>query len=72
MSLPSTMNNVRGVERSSSTLYEFPGKVNDDVIFDLVEMDKVAYGQPFTVSVQIQVIILWMKKFFCVASNFEP
>jgi len=54
MSLPSTMNNVRGVERSSSTLYEFPGKVNDDVIFDLVEMDKVAYGQPFTVSVQIQ------------------
>ena len=63
MSLPSTMNNARGVDRSSN-LYEFPGKVNEDVIFDLVEMEKVAYGQPFTVSVQIQVITEWTISFF--------
>ena len=63
MSLPSTMNNARGVDRSSN-LYELPGKVNEDVIFDLVEMEKVAYGQPFTVSVQIQVITEWTISFF--------
>ena len=54
MSLPSVMNNVRGVDRSSN-MYDFPGKVTEDVIFDLVQMNKIAYGQPFNVSVQIQV-----------------
>jgi len=53
MSLPSVMNNVRGVDRSSN-MYDFPGKVTEDVIFDLVQMNKIAYGQPFNVSVQIQ------------------
>ena len=54
MTVPS-VNNVRGVDRSSN-LYDFPtSKVNEDVFFDLAEMDKVVYGQPFAVSVQIQV-----------------
>jgi len=53
MTVPS-VNNVRGVDRSSN-LYDFPtSKVNEDVFFDLAEMDKVVYGQPFAVSVQIQ------------------
>ena len=51
MSVPS-VNSVRGV---TSNLYDFSSKINEDVFFDLSEMEKVAYGQPFTVSVQIQV-----------------
>ena len=35
-------------------LYEFPAKVADDVFFDLVELDKVAFGQPFSVTVHVQ------------------
>ena len=51
----SVINNVRGVDRSSN-IYDFPTtKVNEDVFFDLVEMEKVAFGQPFTVTVQLQV-----------------
>merc|ERR1711973_147923 len=50
----SALNSVRGVDRSSNH-YDFPtSKGNEDVFFDLGEMEKVAYGQPFTISVQIQ------------------
>jgi len=53
MSVPSMMNNIRGIDRSMSP-YDVPNKVNEDVFFDLIEMEKVAYGMPFTVTVQIQ------------------
>ena len=53
MSVPSIMTNARGVDRTQN-LYDFTSKINEDVFFDLVEMEKVAFGQPFTVSVQIQ------------------
>jgi len=50
----SMINNVRGVDRSSN-IYEFPtNKINEDVFFDLVEMEKVVFGQPFTVTIQFQ------------------
>ena len=51
------INAARGVERTQQNLYEM-AKVNEDVYFDLVEMEKIAFGQPFTVTVQIQVTIL--------------
>merc|ERR1711911_14386 len=52
--IPTVINNVRGVDRSSN-MFDFPAnKVNEDVFFDLVEMEKVAFGQPFTVTVQLQ------------------
>jgi len=55
--IPTVINNVRGVDRSSN-MFDFPAnKVNEDVFFDLVEMEKVAFGQPFTVTVQLQVIM---------------
>jgi transglutaminase 1 len=49
----SVINSSRGVDRSQN-LYEFPAKVNEDVFFDLIELDKIAFGQPFNVTVQIQ------------------
>jgi transglutaminase 1 len=42
----------RGVDRSQNR-YEFQSKVNEDVFFDLVELEKVLFGQPFNVTVQI-------------------
>ena len=45
----------RGSERIQQ-MYDSPNKFNDDVFFDLMDMDKIAYGQPFTVQIQIQVI----------------
>ena len=49
----SALNAVRGVDRAQP-IYEFPSKVNEDVYFDLIEMDKIQYGQPFNVSFHVQ------------------
>ena len=42
----------RGMERNQ--------QFNDDVFFELMEMDKVAFGQPFTCQLQIQVTLDWL------------
>ena len=68
MSVPSMMNNIRGIDRSMSP-YDVPNKVNEDVFFDLIEMEKVAYGMPFTVTVQIQVTNLSERGNFLDYSN---
>lgn len=48
------MNASRSVDRSQ-LMYE--GRpVTEDVFFDLVEQEKVAYGQPFNVQIHIQVL----------------
>jgi hypothetical protein len=47
-------NAVRGVERAQQ-YYSFPKKESEDVQFDLVELDKVPFGQDFSVTVHIQV-----------------
>jgi len=44
---------VLAVDRAPP-IYEFPAKVADDVFFDLVELDKVAFGQPFSVTIHVQ------------------
>jgi len=51
--MPVSSVNGRGMDRSQNQ-YDYPNKVNEDVFFDLIEMEKVAYGMPFTVTVQIQ------------------
>jgi transglutaminase 1 len=51
----SVSNSSRGIDRSlSQNFYEVPTKVNEDVFFDLIELEKIAFGQPFNVTVQIQ------------------
>lgn len=47
------MNAARSVERSQPMFDARPA--NEDVFFDLVEQEKVAWGQPFNVQIQIQV-----------------
>lgn len=47
-------NAVRGVERAQQ-YYSFPKKDSEDVHFDLVELDKVPFGQDFSLTVHIQV-----------------
>ena len=48
------MNASRSVDRSQLQMYE--GRpVNEDVFFDLVEQEKVAFGQPFNVQIHVQV-----------------
>lgn len=49
----SALNAVRGVDRAQP-MYDFPSKMNEDVYFDLIEMDKIQYGQPFNVSFHVQ------------------
>ncbi len=39
----------------ASLYYEMPGKGAEDVSMDLVELDRVAYGQPYKASVQLEV-----------------
>ncbi|XP_059353228.1 hemocyte protein-glutamine gamma-glutamyltransferase-like isoform X1 [Daphnia carinata] len=48
----SSMNAARSVERSQPMFDSRP--VNEDVFFDLIEQDKVAWGQPFNLQVHIQ------------------
>lgn len=54
-------NAVRGVERAQQ-YYSFPKKGNEDVHFDLVEIDKIPFGQDFSVTVHIQVSLLYSSK----------
>ena len=49
----SSLNAARSVDRAQPMYDNRP--VNEDVFFDLVEQDKIAYGQPFNVQVHIQV-----------------
>lgn len=46
-------NAVRGVPRAQE-LYEIPNKEEEDVFFDLVDIDTVDFGKNFTVVVNIQ------------------
>nr|CAH0102530.1 unnamed protein product [Daphnia galeata] len=48
----SSMNAARSVERSQPMFDNRP--INDDVYFDLIEQDKVAWGQPFNLQVHVQ------------------
>lgn len=46
-------NAVRGVPRAQE-LYEIPNKDKEDVVFDLVDIDTVPFGEKFTVVVNIE------------------
>jgi transglutaminase 1 len=48
------MNASRSVEKSQP-MFEAHRPTNEDVYFDLVEQEKVAWGQPFNLQVHIQV-----------------
>ena len=48
------MNSSRGVDKNQP-MFEFAAKTNEDVYFDLIEQDKIIFGQPFNVTFQIQV-----------------
>lgn len=50
-------NAVKGVERAQQ-YYCFPQKGSEDVQFDLVEIEKIPFGQDFSVTVHIQVSCL--------------
>ena len=50
----SAMNASRSVERAQP-MFEHVRPANEDVFFDLIEQDKVAWGQPFNLQVHIQV-----------------
>ena len=52
------MNASRGVERTQP-MFDFSQKSNEDVFFDLVEQEKVVYGQPFNVTFQMQVRVIF-------------
>jgi hypothetical protein len=47
-------NAVRGVPKAQQ-YYSFPKTENEDVHFDLVDIDSIPFGQEFTVTVHIQV-----------------
>ena len=66
--MPVSSVNGRGMDRSQNQ-YDYPNKVNEDVFFDLIEMEKVAYGMPFTVTVQIQVTVQRERNSFLDHSN---
>ncbi|BES89269.1 Transglutaminase family [Nesidiocoris tenuis] len=46
-------NAVRGTDRAHA-LYDFPAEGQEDVFFDLVEIDKIHFGQPFDLTVNIE------------------
>jgi transglutaminase 1 len=50
----SAMNASRSVEKSQP-MFEAHRPTNEDVYFDLIDQEKVAWGQPFNFQVQIQV-----------------
>ena len=52
-------------------MYEFPAapKLTDDVFFDLIELDKVAFGQPFNVTIHVQVNASFRPDRFGIHSN---
>lgn len=45
-------NGIRGSERAKR-FYAIPDATNEDVEFDLIELDKINIGEPFNVSVKI-------------------
>jgi len=47
------MDSSRGVDKNQP-MFEFASKTNEDVYFDLIEQDKIIFGQPFNVTFQIQ------------------
>jgi hypothetical protein len=51
----SAMNAARSVERTQPMFDNRP--VNEDVYFDLIEQEKVAWGQPFNLQLLIQVVL---------------
>lgn len=50
----SVMNAARSVERAQP-MFEVARPANEDVFFDLIEQEKVAWGQPFNIQVHFQV-----------------
>lgn len=44
----------RGFQRLQQ-YYEFPDRNNEDVVFDLMDIETVPYGQPFDCTMNIQV-----------------
>ena len=48
-----SLNAARSVDRAQSMYENRP--VSEDVSFDLIEQDKIAYGQPFNVQFLVQV-----------------
>lgn len=53
------MNSSRGVDKNQP-MFEFAAKCNEDVYFDLIEQDKIIFGQPFNVTFQMQVCLLFL------------
>lgn len=47
-------NAVSSIDKSKR-YYQIPSKDKEDVLMDLVELDKVAYGQPYKARVTLQV-----------------
>ena len=48
-------NAVRGTARAKR-FFHYPENAKEDVVFDLVELERVPIGDPFSVTVTIQVI----------------
>uniref|UniRef100_A0A146LM26 Hemocyte protein-glutamine gamma-glutamyltransferase n=1 Tax=Lygus hesperus TaxID=30085 RepID=A0A146LM26_LYGHE len=46
-------NAVKGVDRAQM-LYDFPNQGQEDVFFDLIEIDQIHFGQPFSIVVKIE------------------
>ena len=49
-------NAVRGIDKTMR-FYEIPSKENEDVSMELVELDSVAYGEPYKARILLTVII---------------
>jgi transglutaminase 1 len=66
------MNASRSVEKSQP-MFDAHRPANEDVYFDLIDQEKVAWGQPFNLQVQIQVkythIFALFKSIFVKSSN---
>lgn len=48
----------RGFQRLQQ-YYEFPDRSSDDVVFDLMDIEPIPYGQPFDCTMNIQVGITY-------------
>lgn len=47
-------NAVRSTSRAKR-MFQFPDKSPDDVVFQLIELDRIPIGEPFSVIVKIEV-----------------
>ncbi len=54
-------NAVRGVDKAS-LYYDLPDKGTEDVFMDLVDLEKVSYGQPYKARVMLEVMSLGATK----------